>query len=399
MTSALVIGAGPYGLSVGAHLRGRGVDARVLGVPMGAWRENMPAGMLLKSEPRASSLSAPSPGSTLQDYCSSIGRAPFGEAEPVPIELFVDYGLWFARRNVPEVEDTTVNVLRRAGNEFEVELSSGETLRVPSVVVATGHVAYANMPLELRRLAADRPSPEGLASHASQHQDFGKYAGKRVAVVGRGQSALESAALLREAGASVTVLVRANEVLWNDPPTTGPQSVLTRLRTPTSGLGRGWRLVAMSRGQAAIRLLPEPRRLEFMRTVLGPAGAWWLRERLEGRVDIVLGSRFDVTPGPGETVHIKLSLAHSDPKVLEVDHVLAGTGYQVNIDSLPFLDGPVRAALRRVADAPRLNRSFESSVAGLYFTGLAAAPTFGPSLRFVSGTRFASRSISRAIAR
>lgn len=399
MTSAVVIGAGPYGLSVGAHLRGRGVDTRVFGVPMGAWRENMPAGMLLKSEPRASSLSAPHPGSTLQDYCSSVGRAHFRESEPVPIEFFVDYGLWFAQRHAGEIEDTNVNSLRRAGNEFELELSSGVTLRVPTVVVATGHVTYANVPPELRQLAADGPSPARLVSHASQHQNFRPYAGRRVAVVGRGQSALESAALLHEAGATVTVLVRANEVLWNDVPTTGPRSVKSRLRTPTSGLGRGWRLVAMSNGPAAIRLLPDRRRLDLMRTVLGPSGAWWLRERVEGLVNIVCGSRFDVTPGSGETVRINLSAADSNPTVLEVDHVVAATGYQVDLDALPFLDGAVRTALRRVGDAPRLNRSFESSVAGLYFTGLAAAPTFGPSLRFVYGTRFSARHISEAIAR
>jgi hypothetical protein len=52
-----IVGAGPYGLSLAAHLHSRGVDARVFGEPMRAWKNNMPAGMLLKSYPWASNLS------------------------------------------------------------------------------------------------------------------------------------------------------------------------------------------------------------------------------------------------------------------------------------------------------------------------------------------------------
>ena len=111
MSSALVLGAGPYGLSVAAHLRHQQTDAVVLGKPMGAWRDNMPAGMFLKSEPGASSLSSPDTGSTLHHYYAAAGLARLGPSDPVPIGHFVEYGLWFAERHVPEVLPVTVNKL------------------------------------------------------------------------------------------------------------------------------------------------------------------------------------------------------------------------------------------------------------------------------------------------
>ena len=44
-----VIGAGPYGLSVAAHLREQSLKVIVFGRPMSFWDRNMPVGMLLRS--------------------------------------------------------------------------------------------------------------------------------------------------------------------------------------------------------------------------------------------------------------------------------------------------------------------------------------------------------------
>jgi len=399
MNSVLVVGAGPYGLSVAAHLRSHGIETVVLGKPMGAWRDNMPAGMFLKSEPDASSLSSPASGSRLHDYYAEAGLKRLGVFDPVPIEQFVDYGLWFANRHVPEIRPVTVKRLARDGATFDAELSSGETTRHSSVVMATGHVAYSYVPPELVALAPEGISPDALLSHASQHTGFDRYAGRRVAVVGRGQSALESAALLCEAGAAVTVLVRAGSVIWNDTPASPEHPLIRRLRTPKSALGRGWKLFLVSRGPAAIQHLPEERRLALVRSTLGPSGAWWLRDRLDGRVDIALDCRLDATAGTDGTARLRLGSSASLADVLEVDHVIAATGYRIDLDALPLLDDVLRKQLARVEQAPRLDRSFESSVPGLYFAGLAAAPTFGPVMRFVAGADFAARRISNAISR
>ncbi len=109
----MVIRAGPYGLSVAAHLRARGISARVFGKVMSSWRSNMPAGMCLKSTPDASSLGAPAPGFSLTDYCHAEGIRPLHGDQVVRIQLFTRYGEWFQQRLVPDVEDETIRELRR----------------------------------------------------------------------------------------------------------------------------------------------------------------------------------------------------------------------------------------------------------------------------------------------
>ena len=60
-SEVLIVGAGPYGLSISTHLRGRGIDHLIVGRPMDTWRTHMPAGMYLKSEPYGSDMSSPGP--------------------------------------------------------------------------------------------------------------------------------------------------------------------------------------------------------------------------------------------------------------------------------------------------------------------------------------------------
>ena len=152
MSDVVVIGAGPYGLSIAAHLRQAGSGVRIFGDRMASWRHHMPAGMYLKSTPDASSLSAPTPGSSIFDYCALIGSEALTKEDAIPIDLFIDYGLWFADRHVPDVEAESVVALRRAGAGFDVELSTGEEIRTDSVVVACGVIPYAYTPPELLAL-------------------------------------------------------------------------------------------------------------------------------------------------------------------------------------------------------------------------------------------------------
>jgi len=205
----VVLGAGPYGLAVAAHLRGRGVIARVFGDPMSSWRDQMPIGMFLKSTPSASSISAPRRGHTLGDYCAATGIDPIVGYRPVPVADFIAYGCWFAEQIVPQLERSRIVRIDRRPGGFEVALDSGEELAARAVVVASGAGEFAHVPPELEALSPDGPSADGPLSHTSQHRDLSLLSGRRVAVVGRGQSALETAALLHEHGADVRVLVRA----------------------------------------------------------------------------------------------------------------------------------------------------------------------------------------------
>ncbi|MER6984557.1 FAD-dependent oxidoreductase, partial [Streptomyces carpinensis] len=202
-----VIGAGPYGLSVAAHLRARGLPVRVFGEVMGSWRHAMATGMFLKSTPDAVDLSAPEPGGRLADFLRVHGEQELTELTPIPCDVFVRYGQWFQKRYVGEVEPARVVAVDRAadGSGFAVRLDDGQELAARTVVVATGLNGLAHIPQELRRLAPEGPGAEALVSHTSHHTDLSRYAGRRVAVIGGGQSALESAALLHEAGARAQV--------------------------------------------------------------------------------------------------------------------------------------------------------------------------------------------------
>lgn len=396
-----VVGAGPYGLSAAAHLRRPGAGLRVFGEPMDAWRSRMPAGMYLKSTPSASTISDPAGAGSLERFRASAeggtgDRTPAGDLHPIALAEFVRYGLWFQQQLVPDLERTAVRRIEAHRGGFRIALESGEDFGSRSVVVATGLGPFAHVPPELAGLA-----DLGLVSHPAEHADLSSFAGKRVAVVGAGQSALESAALLNEAGAVPLVVARTESLLFGSPPQTNlpeQRPLPLRLVKPASPLGPGWSHVAFSRAAGGYRYLPTGVRAHFLRTVLGPSGAWWLRERVVGRVDVLTGYAVRAAVAADGGVRLDLANRQGQGEVLEVDHVLAATGYRVDTDRMELLAPELRGALRRTGGSPALSAGLESSVPGLFFTGLAAAATFGPVLRFVCGTGFASRRISSAVA-
>ncbi|MQS15212.1 lysine N(6)-hydroxylase/L-ornithine N(5)-oxygenase family protein [Streptomyces kaniharaensis] len=389
-----IVGAGPYGLSVAAHLRAADVPVRILGQPMGSWRARMPAGMFLKSTPRASSISDPAGRHGLNDFRATEGLPWVGDRYAIPLDEFIRYGEWFQRRCVPEVERAAVVRIEPNSHGFRLRLDTGERFTARAVVVASGFPPYATIPAELRPLLE-----AGLVSHTSDHADLATFAGRRVAVIGAGQSALESATLMHEADADVILIARTDRLIFGTPPTTDwdrdrPWPV--RLAKPATPLGPGWSFAAFSNATGAFRHLPDRTRARLVRTVLGPSGGWWLRERMEDRFPVLTGHEAVSAVEADGRVRLRL---RGPTGALEVDHVLAATGYRVDIDRLDILDAGLRRSVaRRNAGAPRLTSGFESSVPGLYFTGLSAADTFGPLMRFVCGTGFAARRISRSIA-
>ncbi|MEW2397458.1 FAD-dependent oxidoreductase [Streptomyces sp. NPDC046862] len=391
-----VIGAGPFGLSTAAHLRARGIPVRVFGEPMVSWRDHMPAGMLLKSTPAASNIDAPQRGHDLVDYCDAAGIPRLVTDEDIiPVETFVAYGEWFQQKLVPELERVrVVSVDRRGDREgFELKLDSGETFTARAVVVATGLSGLAHLPPELAGAATDGPSPTGPVSHSAQHHDLSRFSGKELLVVGAGQSALETAALAAEAGARVRVVSRGHgRVAFGAPPWAQP-----RFR-PESPFGRAWSLWALSYYPHPYRLLPEEARHYLVRRVLGPLGAWWLRERFESAVAvrevarIIRGGVIDGRPMLAVQTH------GGRTEELSADHVIAATGYRVDIAAMDFLGHELRTELVVSRGTPKLGAGYRSSVPGLYFTGLPSAASYGPVMRFVCGTEFASPRLARHLA-
>lgn len=383
-----IVGAGPYGLSIAAHLKAAGVDFRIFGNPMEFWLKHMPKGMHLKSEGFASSLFDPAAIFTLAHYCKEYGIPYADIGMPVPLEKFCAYGLEFQKRFVPEVESQWVVSLQRAAAGFRVTLGNGEVFCARRVVVAVGLTHYDSMPSVLGAL-----SP-AFVTHSSQHTDIGHFYGRKVAVVGAGASALDLAALLHEAGASVEVIARVAKIRFHDPPASLNPSWFDRLRTPITGIGPGWKLFLCSNLPLVFRRMPEKFRLEKVRRILGPAPCWFTKERVEGKVEFHLGTTITEAKIENGRVSLQLTDQAKTKKTVSVDHVIAATGYKPDLRRLAFLDPDLLAGIRTVEHTPVLSSNFESTVSNLYFVGVIAANTFGPLLRFAFGAGFTARRLS-----
>jgi FAD-dependent urate hydroxylase len=390
-TDVAVIGAGPYGLAVSAHLKARGVRHEIFGNPMDTWRNHMPAGMYLKSEGFASNISDPGGEHTLERYCTELGLEYGDLAVPISLERFVGYGDWFQERAVPQLRMDRIDSLSAVAGGFQLGLRTGETLRAARVVLATGMQGYADIPTELQSL------PPDVLSHSYDYTKPSQANGADVAVVGAGQSALEVAALLHEQGANVTVIVRDSRVAWNSKPGGSDRPLGERLRYPASGLGEGFEQYVCANHPLAYHAAPQTVRLRYAFSVLGPAGSWWLRPRIENKVEVLVGHAILDAQAQDGRAQLRLR-GQSGVKELSVAHVVAGTGYRVELSRLPFLDRSLSDAISCVNGNPVLNRSFESTTDGLYFVGHTAAASFGPLMRFVFGTDFTARRVASAVA-
>ncbi|MFF5704553.1 NAD(P)-binding domain-containing protein [Streptomyces sp. NPDC012794] len=389
----VVVGAGPYGLSIAAHAAAAGLGVRVLGRPMASWRDHMPEGMYLKSEPWSSNLSAPGGRYTLAEYCATRGLAA-EHGSPLPIGTFTAYGLWFARHaGLPEVEEATVTEVTPQGDGFLVRTADGPPLLTRTVALAVGVMPFTRYPAALAEL------PPGHYSHSSDHHDLSRFAGREVAVLGAGQAALETAALLAEAGARPCVVARRSQINWNTVPQPLERPPLRALRAPHSGLGTGWHSWVWSELPWAVRRLPAPTRARIATTALGPAGAWWLRDRFERVVPTLMGHRLSRAVAVGGRTRLGLTTTAGESVVLDTSHVIAATGFAPRLDRLELLDARLRAALATVEDSgtPEVSAGFESSWPGLFFAGLLTAPSFGPSMRFVHGAGFTAGRLVKGV--
>lgn len=379
----VVVGAGPYGLSAAAHLLHAGVPLRVFGEPMESWERHMPAGMLLRSHWAASQIAHPERSLSLDRYHAEHGLEP---QEPLPIGRFVDYGRWFQRHAVSDLDRRRVRRIGRHGGDLSVELDDGELLHARRVVVATGIVPSAWRPPEFDGLPAE------LVSHAADQPDLARFAGLRVAVVGGGQSALESAAILAEAGAQVAVLMRAGTVPWLQEPT--PTTPLQRLslyayrRIGVGGPQSSW----LAARPSLFRKLPRRLREDLAYRCVRPAGAAWLRSRL---ADVPLETGLSVRAAARQNGGVALEL--DDRGRLEVDHVLLATGYRIDLRHYGLLAPELVEQVQTRNGHPILRAGLESSVPGLHFLGAPAAETYGPVMRFVCGTWFSSRALTREV--
>jgi len=382
-----IIGAGPYGLAVAARLRAAKVWVRVFGRTMSFWRQHMPRGMQLRSPWIATHIAHPLDHYLLDDYFGEIGLPC---PELLPIENFIGYGDWFQAYVAPDLDTRTVTRVEAChGDGFRLILDDGEKVFAKHVVVATGLLDHEHRPSEFGNL------PRSLVSHSSEHTDSEQFCGRHVVVIGRGQSACESAALLREAGADVEIICRGN-LVWNgDPATRGTlrkmvRPLLKSALIPPSQVGPfpfNW-LVESPR---IIRHLPQQARDRLNKHCLRATAILWLKSRLQG-IPVSEGRRIINARRDGDRITLTL-----DNGSRHIDHVLLATGYRIDVKQMRILDPKLRERIARHDGSPVLSASFESSVSGLHFVGASAVTSFGPLLRFIAGTGFAARRIAQCM--
>jgi len=389
---AIVVGAGPYGLSIAAYLQEADVEPYVIGRPMAFWMEHMPRRMLLRSHIEASSIAAPHKQLSLAAYQRMTGSRV---TEPIPVEDFIAYGQWFQGQVVRNLDTRRVRSIAYDGDVFALSLEDGERLLARSVVLALGIGLFTHRPPQFEHV------PRELAPHSSDLADPAQYRGKRVAVLGRGQSALEDAALLHESGADVEILTRSAGIEYLAYPwrtklfrklTPGPLTRFSYMVIPPTDLGR-FRTVRIIADPDKFRRRSPEAQAALAKVATKPIGAYWLPTRLKD-VPVRAGVRVERV----DVVADGLKLALSDGGTTCVDRVVLGTGYTVDVSKYDILDGSLRRAIRTCDDGyPVLTTGLQTSVNGLYMAGVIGEKALGPTLRFVTGTSNAGPRVAAAI--
>ncbi len=391
-TDVAVIGAGPYGLSLGAYLRHANVRHRIFGRPMQSWQNNMPKGMCLKSDGYASTLYDPKREFTLERFCKEQGLAYKYSGTPIPLETFVAYGLEFQKRMVPQLETVDVEHVRKADGSFQLRTAAGEEFTARRVVLAVGITHFGYLPQQLHGL------PPEAVSHSYAHGDVSQFTGKRVLVVGAGASAVDLAASLADVDCDVHIMGRRPKIGFYVPEM-DPRPLRRRILYPRSGLGVGWEYVICVDVPLLFRALPRRFRHRVVRRHLGPIPGWFMKEKVEGRIPMHMRAQIQGVAWRDGKVHVAYDQPEKPGQEFVADHVIAATGYKPNIPALKFLDPALAAQIRTEDGTPLLGATFQTSVPGLHMIGLASANCFGPAQRFAVGAKFTSRHLSRHLAR
>ncbi len=385
--TAAIIGAGPFGMAVAAHLQG--VPTRLYGEPMRTWRRLMPPGMTLRSTWKTSSFASPGDEGSTSAWAAATGREL---REPPQLPDFLAYADWFLDCFVGEHDiDDVVNV-EQADHRFRITTAGGSEAAASAVVVAVGVTPFGQVPNAFAALRDD-----AAVSFATEQNDYGRFAGRRVVILGGGQGALEAALWCARAAADVEILVRS-EIKWftDHEPSRERTPVRRRLHAlayPEVGFGPPL-VNRLAVRPDIVALLPTQARVSLTRRVLRSGGSPWLRAEVETGARITEGVTVVRAERSGETIELELS----DGSQRRADHVLLGTGFAFDLGRLEFLAPDLRQGIELEYGWPRLDRSFRSSIPGLYFVGFSAEARFGPASRFVLGARHAAPTVAASIA-
>ena len=384
-----VVGAGPYGLSVAAHLAPR-YRVRLFGRAMQTWRERMPQDMLLRSDWDHTNLSAPGDQGGINAWLAATGER---RTEPLPLTMFLRYAEWFMARFVPDIDERWVEEISLDGGRFVLRTDGGRIVQARNVVLAIGVTPFPYVPEAFRHLGPEHVS---LAVDAPRGNVL---SGRRVVVVGGGQNGLEAALRAYKAGAASVELIVRSRIRWfaaHEPDTKrGPvHSRLYRLAYPIVGFGPPPLNRLVLHPQLFARM-PESLRERITRRLLRSGGSPWLRDALDGHVGYREGASVIRAEPQGQGVRLQMA----DGNIVEADHIVLACGFRFDLSRITALTADVAARIHCSPKTgwPVIGHGSETTCAGVHLAGYPMEGAFGPLVRFVEGTRFAARLCAASI--
>ena len=377
-TPLLIIGAGPFGLAIGAYARRLGIEPLIVGDPMSFWKAHMPTGMYLRS---GVEWHLDVGGEWTIERFLAEHNVSRETVKPFPLKAYLDYVDWFTKQAHLDVVQAAVVRLDGAPSSprgFVATLEDGTRVSAEQAVVAVGFKYFANIPADL----ASR-LPEGTFAHTCDAVRLEAFNGKRCLVVGGRQSAFEWAALLSENGAaSVDVSYRHDTPQFAESYWDWTQAVVDRFVAEP-----GWfrRLTREEREALARRLWVEGR------LKLEP----WLAPRLDAG-GVTMRPRTEIVSTSIAAGAVRVELSTGD--AVTVDQIFLATGYKPALARVPFLrSGDLLEHIATQNGSPVLDDAMQSTRPGLYFTSMLAAETFGPFFAFTLSARAAARLIADAV--
>ncbi|MFT4414202.1 NAD(P)-binding domain-containing protein [Fredinandcohnia humi] len=368
MLDVIIVGSGPFGISLASHAVSNNLKYKLFGYPMDFWKNQMPQDMFIRTPHEFVSFSDSKDELTVQRFSKETG---IELVTPLPRPIFIEYANWFAKKSGIEFTKEKITKVSYNDGYYEVISESGEHYVAKNVVVATGVEHYRYLPDFLKGL------PSNLVSHTSGYTTFSQFKGKKVVVLGSGQSAWEAAGLLKREGAEVELIYRKQ----------GPNYAGSRENE-----------IALRDVGDVFYHLPQEEKKEGWGQSPGSI-AHFLKPFVEGIVPQNPGVKVDKVDKVSEN-EIQISLSNGDERI--VNHIISATGFRIDIDKVPFFDNELLGAIEReegYAHFPKLNESFESSLHGLYFAGPLSSHSHGPTFRFILGLRKTAFSIIPSIVR
>jgi cation diffusion facilitator CzcD-associated flavoprotein CzcO len=379
-TDLLIIGAGPFGLSMAAHARHLAIDHVVVGEPMYFWRAHMPDGMYLRSD--CEWHLDPEAVDTIEAFLQARGLTP-ADVTPLSRDLYLEYARWFqARKQIDPYQVFVERLDAVDGNRrFRATLRDGGAIEADNVLLALGFAPFKHVPEDLARTL-----PGGRVQHTCDFVDFADVRGRRCLIVGGRQSAFEWAALMAEAGASsVHVSHRHDSPAFETSEWAWVGPLVNRLVEDP-----GWykRLSQAEKDSLGRRLWAEGR------LKLEP----WLAERVRREsIRIWPNTRIAACVESGPALEVTLESVDGSC-ALEIDRIVLATGYKVDVGRVTILaQGNLLPRLQTDNGMPVLDEYLQSSIPGLFMTSMLAIRDFGPFLAFTVSVRASAKLVGRAI--